>query len=162
MLYKWLVGLSQYWFLQLSLQRAWEPKHSAETRVFCNIMVQRHICDYFSQSYTYEVCLLLELVPPVMICVTIMRLSSSPSPLVWLVVVCHSNIMLWSTSLIILSTSSCSNNAIISKLWRNFFIIIPLSAIINLIAAVQNDQYYPVARHSIREAKAWIMKILSS
>ena len=110
-----------------------------------------NFCEQFNHFH-YDVILLLELIPPVLICLTIWRISSSPSRYMWTVIVIHTNILLWTSIIITFSTYNCKGDAI-QKLWSNFVVVGPLATIINLIAALGNDQSYPVARYNIAEAK---------
>lgn len=108
-------------------------------------------CEFFSHS-SYEVFLLLQLAPPVLGALTVWRLMERPGSVIWTVIVLHSNIVLWSSALIMLSTHSC-RGAGVAKYWDNFILSTPLTAALNLVAALHNDQFYPVAKLSVREAK---------
>ena len=46
------------------------------------------------------------------------------------------------------------------RYWDNFILSTPLTAALNLVAALHNDQFYPVAKLSVREAKEWGFPLL--
>ena len=47
------------------------------------------------------------------------------------------------------------NKRVILRYWDNFILSTPLTAALNLVAALHNDQFYPVAKLSVKEAKEW-------
>ena len=113
-----------------------------------------------------QISLLLEIVPPVIVVLFVVRISSSPSPWIWVVVVCHANISFWAWISYFLSSHSCggrdrSSPSRGSNVFNTGIIFFTISGIICLIAALANDQYFPVARLTVREAKVSISYKLS-
>jgi len=117
-------------------------------------------CEFFSYT-SYEVFLLLELVSPVLASITIWRLMTRPGAVIRIIIVIHSNIILWCSALIMLGTHSCKGPGV-ARYWDNFILSIPLTAAINLVAALHNDQFYPVAKLSVKEAKEFFAHLKSS
>ena len=113
----------------------------------------------FNPSFKYyQISLLLELFPPVIVILFIVRISSSPSPWVWVVIVCHANISFWAWISYFVSTHSCGSHDRSrptrgSSVFSTGIVFFTISGIICLIAALANDQYFPVARLTCREAK---------
>ena len=103
-----------------------------------------------------QISVLIELVPPVLAVLVVVRTSSSPW--VWVVIVCHANLSFWAWVTYFLSTHSCPTRERRitepgSSVFNTGIVFLTISAIICLIAALANDQYFPSARLTIREAK---------
>ena len=106
------------------------------------------------ESVSYEVWLLAELVPPVLAAVTVWRVSPPGLAARWVavVLVCHANLVLWASVLALVATRRCGQAAA-AQLWDHLLVAVPVNAAVNLLAALHNDQFYPVARFSLRQAQ---------
>ena len=51
---------------------------------------------YPSLTSSFQIFLLLELAPPVLAAITVWRMMSRPGSVIWIIIVLHSNIVLWS------------------------------------------------------------------
>ena len=69
-----------------------------------------------------------------------------------MVLVCHANLVLWASVLALVATRRCGQAAA-AQLWDHLLVSVPVTAAINLLAALHNDQFYPVARFSLRQAQ---------
>jgi len=117
------------------------------------------LCSLLASPNAWEISVLIELVPPVLAVLVVVR--TSPSPWVWVVIVCHANLSFWAWVTYFLSSHSCSprERRITepgSSVFNTGIVFLAISGIICLIAALANDQYFPSARLTVREAKAFL------
>eukprot|EP00090_Calanus_glacialis_P011278 TRINITY_DN19715_c0_g1_i1.p1 TRINITY_DN19715_c0_g1~~TRINITY_DN19715_c0_g1_i1.p1 ORF type:complete len:397 (-),score=86.47 TRINITY_DN19715_c0_g1_i1:220-1410(-) len=119
------------------------------------------LCALLASPHVWEISLLMEIVPPVIVVLFIARIFSSPSSWVWVVIVCHANLSFWAWISYFVSSHSCggrerSSPGRGSNVFNTGIIFFSISGIICLIAALANDQYFPIARLTVREAKAFL------
>ena len=137
----------------------WDGKwtEASSTPFVCNLFTSQYdrnvsidtLGNIFISFPFLQICILICLVLPAIICLYILRMSSNPSQYILLVVVCESNIIFWSSVIYLIVTHSCSGSRgkelVVPALISTFFINIP--------AALYNDHFFPDAKMTLREAK---------
>jgi len=122
------------------------------------------LCPVLSSNHVWELAVLLELVPPVLLGLWVVRLCSTPAPWLWLIVVCHANISVWGWLLYFISVHSCPQPSIplSGNVFSTGLVFVTIGTAICLVAALANDQHFPVAKLTVREAKAFLEHLTRS
>jgi len=127
-------------------------------------------CGLLHSNYLWEVMILWELLLPLLALLIVLGSRSAPvSGLCWLFSVLHANLSVWVwISYFVFSYNYCWEEIVslkcpdCSTVACTGGIFLGISLVISIIAAIANDQYYPDARMTTREAKSFFAHIKRS
>jgi len=121
-------------------------------------MFSADICHALSNPYLWIIAILLETVPPILICILVYRSSSKdPWGWIWVTIVFHSNFSLWAWVAFFVSHNACINSfEECRSVGFTGAVFLGISILICLVAALNNDQSFPEARLRLREAKMFM------